>query len=50
MSSDSLSELEEHSLEELAFVSDGLFLIEFFERVNDCLDVLSVKLDGVEEV
>ena len=48
--SSSLSELEEHALEEFAFVRDGLLLVKLLQRVDHRLDVLAVKLNRVEEV
>ena len=46
----SLSEFEEHPLEKLTFVRYGLLLVELFERVDHRLDVLTVQLNGVQEV
>ena len=46
----SLSELEEHSLQQFTLVGDSLLLVKLLQRIYHCLDVLTVKLDGVEEV
>lgn len=46
----SLSELEEHSLEQLTLVGDRLLLVELLKWIDDSLDVLTVELDRIEEI
>jgi len=46
----SLSELEEHSLEQLSFIRYCLFIIRLLQGIDDRLDALAVNLDGVQEV